>query len=422
MLTKDLIQCRSSGNCVYPKFIQVTRPDLLELASQMLAVLDNGGQRLTRGEISERLEEVGNTCFNVKLATGLRKILEDRLLFASTAEIDYQEERKRLFLASADILRNAPPADETAYRQAVWTSAPGPLASPDAAIYADLPENDICQGIRSLTPQELLERYNCGLVQGLLLQCKRLELDVTQATTAALRRLMSAAKFCRLVCDIRDISSKFDENVTKSIKRAEKSDEDVKSVRLVVDGPASVLSQARSYGLQLALFFPSVCALPHWHLRADVQWKERNMRLDLDEHSRLVSRDHNAGYEPEEYQVFQKQFSEKAPHWCFEEPLFLKSFDGQLVVPDFVLRRKGERKRKCIELFHRWHSTPLLQRLQALEKGEYPQLIIGVDKAIASRKEVDEALTASEAFQKRGFLYRDYPTVDKVLRCLESEP
>ena len=73
-----------------------------------------------------------------------------------------------------------------------------------------------------------------------------------------------------------------------------------------------------------------------------------------------------------------------------------------------------------LELFHRWHANQLMQRLDQLDEGcEWP-LLIGVDRAIAAKPEFQERLDSSPAFQKAGFLYRDFPTIDKLLSKLEQ--
>ena len=417
MLTKDLILCRSSGNSLYPKFISATRSEYNELAAQMLSIFDDADGKLTRSEIDEQLEQIGQSSPNLKVAMGLRKILCDRIEFAAPSDLDFQAERRKLFHASANVLRNGALQNEEAFRQTVAQLANGPLTGGNIRVYSDLPDNDICQGVRQMTPLELLERYNVALVQGLLLQAKSLELELSGVTTANLRRVLSAVRFHRLACEIKEIAPKSIEHVAKSGENAMK----MRSVRMSVDGPGSVLEQARSYGIQLALFFPIVCVMPHWHLRADVIWKERTFRLDLDEHSKLTCRDFGAGYEPEEIKVFRARFKEKNTDWILDdETECLKSPDGVLVVPDFSLHRKGSARRVHVELFHRWHSYALTQRLKELEEGRYPTLAIGVDKGIASKKDVEEQLNSSMAFAQRGFIYRDFPAVDKLLQAIDG--
>jgi hypothetical protein len=45
-------------------------------------------------------------------------------------------------------------------------------------------------------------------------------------------------------------------------------------------------------------------------------------------------------------------------------------------------------------------------------------LILGVDQSLARDPETAALLAASPWFQRRGFVFRDYPTVAKTLGCL----
>ena len=195
-------------------------------------------------------------------------------------------------------------------------------------------------------------------------------------------------------------------------------------IHFTIDGPGSVLSQSRSYGYQLARFFPAVVNLRHWSMTATIMhssaYGTKERVLKLDETSGLTCRDAYGSYVPEEITLFRKAFAAKDSRWRFvEECPLLKGKKALLVFPDFgFIAPDGTTI--YLELFHRWHANQLMQRLDQLDEGcEWP-LLIGVDRAIAAKPEFQERLDSSPAFQKAGFLYRDFPTIDKLLSKLDQ--
>lgn len=438
MLTKDLVACRISGKRIIPQFVRVDNPALLELAARMCNAFKANGT-LTRSDCEETLEQLGQSCDDARLAAGLRKLFLDRAVFSVCNQVDYPAERRRLFLASAQTLRSGAYPAETAFRAQVDASVfRSPLTAggsggssagsgsgndgsgSSSGIYADLPENDRLVSLRETGPRELLERYNCGLVQALLLFADRLVVVLEEATPALLRRLISQVRFRRLVAVISRCAPN-----GRPAKSLAFEPEDVKNrgtlcVRLDIDGPGSILKQSRSYGLQLALFFTAVCSMRRWRIVADVHWKNAPRRLELDETSGVVCREQPGAYVPEEVVAFAEHFKQNAPGWKINGKCpFLKGEHGLLVFPDFRFTSpKGNIV--YLELFHRWHRNQLFQRLDALDNGTDWPLAIGVDRAVAQHPDVSKRLETSPYFARAGFLYRDFPTVDRVLKCLSK--
>ena len=251
-------------------------------------------------------------------------------------------------------------------------------------------------------------------MQGLLLEATSIELDVEDASQAQLRRLFSLVRFNRLVSSAE----------ARAPKKQAGSAGETTSIHFTIDGPGSILSQSRSYGFQLARFFPAVVNLKHWSMTATIlhtnAYGTKERELKLDETSGLTCRDAYGSYVPEEIAMFRKAFAAKNSRWSFvEECPLLKGKKGLLVFPDFGFT-SSEGTTIYLELFHRWHANQLMQRLDQLDDGSDWPLLIGVDRAIAAKPEFQERLEASPAFQKAGFLYRDFPTVDKLLTKLEQ--
>jgi len=410
VLTKDLIRCRVSGNRVSPQFVPVDRPDLLELAEELLAVY-RADPPPTRGEIAEAVNPLITAFRDAKFARGLDKLLTDRCEFSHASDRDFPSLRRQLFEISACLLKAGPDDDYGAYRQQVLDGHADLAAAVEEGIYADLPENERLIRFRDLYPRQLLERYNVALVQSLLLRADRLEVTVASPAPAKMRKLMKYLKFFRLLTRIHRVGE-------KGRKKPGGVDD---AVMLTVDGPGSMFSHAKKYGLQLASFFPAVCDLENWRLDADVEWRGAGRELRLDQRSGLVSHYRNfSAHVPEEIRMFHQHFTKTVADWhIVGHTPFIDAGQQELVFPDLSFEHDSGRT-VHLELFHRWHASQLLARLAMAEGGKIPALIVGVDRSLERAPETASALERSEWFATHGFLFRDYPPVSKVRKLLDA--
>ncbi len=405
MLTKDLVHCRIDHGRVRPRFVDPASAELLALAADLLA-LYAGEPVPNRAEIEETAAVLIRGQRDPRLAKGLHKLIQDQVEFTQPGTVDYPACRNRILALAAQALREDQGPDPEAYREAVLAAAAPPEEIRGRGIYGDLPQFEYPLAPPRLSPQALLERYNTGLVQALLLSADELHVKVGDPEPAQLRRLFKYLKFFRLLARVTECRS----------DRAG----GMKALELEVAGPASVLGQNRRYGLQLASFFPAVCDLDTWKLETTVEWRDQRCELRLDQRSGLVGHYRNfSAYVPEEIQLFHRDFQAKGEGWTIvasESPLRLDG--GEHIFPDLSFRN-GEGRVVHLELFHRWHAGPLVRRLEQLTAQPDLPLILGVDRAVAARKEAREALEACPCFEERGFLFRDYPTVDRTRNCLE---
>jgi len=380
---------------------------LLALAEQLLAAY-RPDPPPTRAEIAEALLPVVSAFSDRKLAKGIEKLLQDRSEFSHDDQADCPGLRRQLFATSAGLLREARELDCELYRRQVLARAGLPEDAAERDIYSDLPANETLVRFRDLSPRETLERYNVALVQSLLLRAGSLELILASPEPAKLRRLFKYLKFFRLLARTYRVE-------TSAAQRKEHGD----AIRLVIDGPESIFAGSKRYGLQLASFFPAVCSLERWRLEADVEWRGRTLGLRLTEKSGLVSHYRNLGaYVPEEIRMFHDLFERTVRNWRIVGGApFLDTGDQELIFPDLSFRNDGGAL-VHLELFHRWHATPLLSRLELIERRPDLPLIVGVDRTVYRKPEIRAALDGSDWFEQHGFLFRDYPPVARVAKCL----
>ena len=405
VLTKDLIRCRLERGAVRPRFVDTADTALLQFAEQLLQVY-RAPSAPTRGEVEELTAALLTAHADPQLARGLDKVLADRCEFAVATGLDYPAWRAAVFKASGEVLGQGAPAALEQYREVVVARSGVPAEVVTQGLYADLPANDRLTRFRDLSPRQLLERYNVGLVQALLLRSAALDVVVTSPDPARMRRLLKYLRFFRLLARLTE-------------EPGARGDEPG-ALHLRIDGPTSLFAEAKRYGLQLACFFPAICGLDTWRLDAVVEWKGQPRPLRLTQENGLVSHYRNfSAYVPEEIRLYHEHFRRTAAGWRITgQTPFLRGPGQEMVFPDLSFTR-ADGTVLHVELFHRWHAGPLRDRLRLVQERPELPLIIGVDAALTRDPEVEAALAGSGWFQERGFTFRDYPTVSKTLACLE---
>lgn len=405
MLTKDMLKFRRNGERIKPVFVAVEDPALLELAGELLEVYRVSGEReALRSEIEDEIEPLLKSWKDARIANGFNKLIQDRCEFAVPELKDYAGLRTRVLERSAELLKQQSVAEPEALARMVAESDPELAAFMEQGIYADLPENEILTKFRDLFPRQLLERYNCGQVQALLLYSSKLDLKVSEPEAAKLRKMFKYLKFFRLLAKIESVPGEPD------------------SLKITIDGPASLFDNTRKYGLQLAMFFPAICDLEQWRLKAEIKLQNRTYRLSLDQKSGLVSHYRNfSAYVPEEVAMFHRLFKQKSEDWTVTgETPFFKPKGREVIFPDLSFHHVDGADIH-LELFHRWHSGQLFQRLEHFAENPELPLIIGVDRALYNKPEIKERLDANEFFSESGFLFRDFPGVDRVCGALDKK-
>lgn len=412
MLLPAHVSAFSRQGCLHPRFADRT-PEALALTEQMIQAFQEAFQNhLPLGELDELLQPLLETAPDRKFALALRKLLEDRCHCTLDGKIDFSAERARVLDASAQLLLGDAPLPRADAWQAEFRSLlPGSPLLAAGNLYGDLPENQTILRFEAPAASALLDRHDTGVVQALLLDSRSLTLTVGATDAPQLRRLCQYLRFFQLLADIETLPPLVREPGEAPLQR----------LKMTVDGPAALLEHGRKYGLQLALFFPAVCTMPVWELKAVVRWKESESTLTLNQDSGLKCPYHNfAAAIPEEVRRLRENFPAGGPWRLLDDLPPLRIRGGQTVFPDFAFRRRGSPKTYSLELFHRWHSTGLLGRLDYLASLPETPLLLGVERSLLKRKEIAEALEGSEAFARAGFLYRDYPTHEKILKALDS--
>lgn len=395
MLTGDLVRVRVKQKELAPSLIRVDDEVLLDRAAQLLEIYQVAAREgWTRGQVDEATAEVEGLETDIKLTRGLAKVLADRAEFAVQSPIDPVELRARVFTHAAATGPLARAAGPTGRRTAtdviakVAAELGSDVEAVSRALYADLKEEQVLVGVELLEPKALLERYNVALCQSVLLKASGLIIHLEAPDPKRVRQLYRALKFHGLMYRVAREGLDW---------------------RVEVDGPLSLLQQSTRYGLQLALFLPTLLLCPTpWRVDAEIRWGQRGLRKQLVLSSALgltsPARDVGA-WKSRVEEYFEARFLELDCGWTMGPGEALDLGAQELLVPDFTFR-KGDRVAH-LDIVGWWRKGYLERRLKnlpanvvlavsrklAADKGELPKQVISFaeiipPKAVLERIEV----------------------------------
>ena len=158
---------------------------------------------------------------------------------------------------------------------------------------------------------------------------------------------------------------------------------------LRIDGPLSLFRQTQRYGLQLALFLPTLLALDAYELSAVISWGQARLpatfTLTHKDPPRSLRREKGQWVSDEERQL-KKQWKKLKTPWTLERCHRLIDLKGHgVLVPDYEIRHPDGRK-ALLELVWSWRRKTFERRFEALQRAAPPNLIV----AVSVRRHVGE--------------------------------
>lgn len=394
-----MVRVRHAKNRLIPQYVPPHDEGLLALAEQILYAYRAAPGR-TRGEIEDDLSDLIPEGPPGLLPGGLAKLCEDRCEFEVSSDHPPDVLRAAVFTGAATARAQAARDMQPFDRDAVLTEAAEQLSlslTPeqlDRSLFADLKDEQRVLTFDDTTAENLLHRYNVALAQAILLRCTLMEVRVYAETPARFRQLFRAVKFHRLICTIQETPGN--------------------SYKLTLDGPLSLFSSSTKYGLQLALFLPTLLHCKAFDLRANVRWgadrKEKTFQLSGLE-DKLKSHAPDFGvYTPPELQMFADTFATKVKGWILDsEPHPINLATG-VWVPDFKLTHAKSGKEVFVEIFGFWRKGDIESHYKNLAKGVPGKFVLCISEAMRADDE------AEVTFGNGVYRYKRTPLPEEVAR------
>jgi predicted nuclease of restriction endonuclease-like RecB superfamily len=391
---------RVKGKEVHPSYVKTQEPRYQERANDLIALFERGvSHGKTRSWLAEQVDDLIGDGVDHKLTKGLAKTLLDRSEFAVESPIPPAELRAKLF----DVSGRAPSRAKAAAAIVALGTELG--LTPDAVrdlLYADRKEEQRILSCDAPDGDWLLQRYNTGLVQAVLIKAVNVQVALDGPSPERARQLFRLIQFNGLMYSVLPTATGY---------------------RIHLDGPASILRHSTRYGMSLATWFPGLLLQEcPWRLDATVLWgRKRKFKktLSVDSTQGLKSHHRDTGaYMTRTEQWFQERFLALSCGWRLSREGRPINLQGKgVVVPNFTFR-KG-RKVAHLEIVGFWRKDWLRRRLDLLNAHGPGNLILAVSSKLAVTQEVwknfpgqvvsfkevvpsKDVLAAVEACAKRG--------------------
>jgi predicted nuclease of restriction endonuclease-like RecB superfamily len=386
VLTADLVNARRRGNVLH---VTALDEDARVRAAAMADVFlnlarDHVGR--TREELEEAWGAVEVDGRDRRLADGLCKLVEDRCALDAETTFDPEALRRELFLRATTARREGT-FDRDRILDEVATARVRAAENLERDLYADLREAQVLQAILPTTAALLVEAYDLGQAQAVLLRAVRVRVVVACATPGAYRALFQRLKFLRLLHTIiADAGGGY---------------------RIDIDGPYSLFDAVTKYGLQLALALPVIREADQWSLEADIRWgKERAplvFRLEGGQRKPARKRRTNAREDavappaappdeaslPDEVAALLRGLRALDTPWAVTPAATILDLPGVgLCVPDLVFRHGKTDAVVHLEILGFWSRAAVWRRVDLVEQGLGGKIVFAVSQRLRVSEDV----------------------------------
>ena len=409
MLTGDLMRVRITGKSIHPALVPVRSSKHRENANAILSLFQGQVGLARRGTLQEGIQSLSGTEVDHKLIRGLGKIALDSSSFRQPhlpSGLTPRQLRRSVFERAAEKgpLR-------TAYQPQIGARpTPEELLSEVASehqiavsdiqqcLYADRKEMFLLEAAPHMeSGQQLIQRYNLVLCQSLLLHASELEITISDLPPKWLRAVFRKLKFHQLLFRV----------------LTEESSSAQSNVRIIIDGPQSLLRQSTRYGMQLANCFSIFPSLPgDWEISATVLWgKKRKLRkqLVLNSSQGLVGSHKARGVWRSNAELwFEERFLQKQREWTIGPGEMVLLGEQRALFPEFKFTKGTQQA--YLEILGFWRKKNLRELLSVSP----PNILFAVSKRLSG-----ETAALPKNLAARVILFAEVISVPTVLKQLD---
>lgn len=402
MLTAELVRTTVARGVVKPRYVDPEDANIRAEAATLLRTFTEGLGR-TRGELEETIADHIGDSPQYMVTRGLARLLWKRSTAETVAAADPGVVRQKVFAAAARRWPVGGGAGMTSRKDVIDTVATElaiSAAEVDRALFADLERQHVLVDVRPWDVDGLIHRYNLALAQGVLLKATEVRVYLPpDAGAKRVRQLLRMMKFHRLMHG---------------------AEQTKQGTVITVDGPLSLFNHTTRYGLQLALFLPTLCHCPRWSVEADVVWGRDSKKLlfKADQDTGLVTHTRDQGtWEADEERHFRASFKKLDSPWRLRRGARIVDLAGHgVLVPDYELVHQDGR-RALLDIVWFWRRRQFLDRLTLLAEHGPEHLVV----ALATRYNADRRGQSPLPTELPGAVYpfKGVIQVKKLLACAD---
>lgn len=373
MLTADHVEARRKKGKLVLTAMSPERAERAERIATQLHDVACAHVDLTRAELLDAWSAVEVEARDRRLAEGLRKLVNDGLVFEASVNVDPVALRREVFeRATAQKLSLA---EEERFDAGALLSEIGQDhgLDPDQVergLFADLKGAHVLCAVEAARPGALVESYDLEQARAVLLRAVRVRARVHGASPDALRVLFRKLKFQRLLYAV--------------------SREDDGGYRIDIDGPFSLFGPSTKYGLSLALVLPSIMVCGRWSIEADIRWgKKRDpMTFELSGTPRSGREEVPDRLRDDVSQLLDR-FADREGPWTAAVADEILDLPGVgLCVPDLAFTHRDTGEIVLLEVMGFWSRDAVWKRVELVESGLRNKILF----AVSSRLRVSEAV------------------------------
>lgn len=375
MLTSDLAFSWRRGDKIFPRLIKTNNQSFLADAENIIAVFEESIGK-TRGEVERELEEYVGTGTDYRILRGLIKLLYDRSEFQTESAVEPFEIRQKIFLEARKFQPVLPNSDQRkvvlqTIAQKEFQLEPSEI---EANLYADLSAQQRLISFETISPADLLDRYNLAQAQALLYKCVEMKIRIAPSDTVNYRAIFGWIKHFGLIHSV--------------IGNA------VNGYEITLTGAASLFHRSQKYGIRMAVFLPALLICKNWKMSAEIPQKERNYFYELtSEQDELVSfYFDDPEYVNSDIEKLKRNFEKLAGEWNLQENKEVIDLGRTAFIPDLVLN-KASGEKIYLDVLGFWTPKSLLKRIEEFRAANYDKFILAASQELRGSRE--EALWES---------------------------
>ena len=414
MLRAELIKPRlkRSGEQIDPRRLKASY-HWLQVAGDLINIYQKRIDQ-SRGAISGAVRAYEGDSLDYQVIRGLTAVLNSQCTFNNEPEIDPVTLREQLYQRGP--FTNDGLREEILRETAVsYNITPSQV---EAALFADLAEEQLLTNIpETITPANLISRYNLEVARGLLYWAKEVRLTVRDNY----KDLFKFIKLFKLMHTIEPIGNDQPSGISN---QPETQSSDLSGYNITLHGPISpFVSATMRYGLQFAKFLPALLLCQNWEMTADVRppGAGRWLRYELDDQTDLRTHFKASGMFDSKLEAdfaaeFEVKYARGKRTWEISREDELILVGDSVLIPDFSFTHKKDGRRALLEIVGFWHPNYLQRKLEKVRQANRSDLILLVYESAKVSAEPFKAASPGEvlAFKKKPVLKDVIAAVEKT--------
>ena len=377
MLTSDLAVSQRRGDKIVPRLLKTNDAGYLRDARILIEIFEDFAGCKTRGELEKELEEYVGTGTDYRILRGFIKLLSDRSEFETASVAEPSEIRQKVFLEAG---KYQPVLPDSKQKSEVLETVAAEFQTDAETIisnlYADLSAQQKLISFETISPSDLLDRYNLAQAQALLYKCVEMKIVVAPSDATNYRSIFGWIKHFGLIHTVAGNAAD--------------------GYEITLTGAASLFNRSQKYGIRMAVFLPALLLCKDWKMSAEVAQKAgENVFYELSSEQTELNSYYfdEPEYKNSDIEKLKKNWGKSAAGWELQENKEVVNLGRTAFIPDFVLISPNDEK-IYLDVLGFWTPKSLKKRLEEFQAAKFQKFIFAASQELRGSRE--EPLWTSE--------------------------